>query len=56
MGDPLYGRLDKNFPQASLMLHAHSLAIVLPGADSPSLFKAPLPERFKAIIKKLDNR
>jgi 23S rRNA pseudouridine1911/1915/1917 synthase len=56
LGDPLYGRRDRIFPQASLMLHAHSLAITLPGGEGPSLFKAPLPERFKAIISTLDRR
>jgi 23S rRNA pseudouridine1911/1915/1917 synthase len=32
------------------MLHARTLAITLPGRDAPSLFKAPLPERFREFI------
>jgi len=54
MGDPLYGFTDPLFPQASLMLHARSLAIILPGEDKERIFKAPLPERFTAIIRRLN--
>jgi 23S rRNA pseudouridine1911/1915/1917 synthase len=53
-GDPLYGFTDPLFPQASLMLHARSLAIMLPGEDEERLFKAPLPERFTAMIRRLN--
>jgi len=96
VGDPLYGFSDPLFPQASLMLHARSLAIALPGArarrpfgegapegrgpeegafadcafgEGPPegrppegrlpeerLFKAPLPKRFGAMIRRLDGR
>jgi len=55
-GDPLYGCSDPLFPQASLMLHARSLAIVLPGEDTERLFKAPLPERFVTMIRSLTQR
>jgi 23S rRNA pseudouridine1911/1915/1917 synthase len=53
VGDPLYGSRDPLFPQATLMLHAVSLKITLPGEDDPRLFKAPLPERFHAMIRAL---
>jgi len=53
VGDPLYGSADPMFPQASLMLHAKSLAIILPGEDTKRVFKAPLPERFTAMIRLL---
>jgi 23S rRNA pseudouridine1911/1915/1917 synthase len=53
-GDPLYGSADSLFPQASLMLHAGSLVIVLPGKDTERFFKAPLPERFAAMIRRLN--
>jgi len=53
-GDPLYGIADALFPQASLMLHAKSLAIILPGEDTKRVFKAPLPERFTAMIRGLN--
>jgi len=53
-GDPLYGSADPLFPQVSLMLHARSLSIMLPGEDEERLFKAPLPDRFKAMIRRLN--
>jgi len=56
VGDPLYGSADPLFPQASLMLHARSLAIVLPGEDVERVFKAPLPERFVTMIRRLTRR
>lgn len=53
LGDPIYSRHDGNYPQATLMLHAHRLLIALPGEDRPILFRAPLPERFRALIRSL---
>jgi hypothetical protein len=35
------------------MLHAKSLSIILPGRIEAQTFKAPLPEHFKRMIKKL---
>ena len=55
-GDPLYGFADNVFPDASLMLHSKSLAITLYGDDKPSVFKAPLPERFKTMIQMLNSK
>jgi 23S rRNA pseudouridine1911/1915/1917 synthase len=54
VGDPLYGCAGPLFPQVGLMLHARSLAIVLPGEDTERVFKAPLPERFIAMIRCLN--
>jgi 23S rRNA pseudouridine1911/1915/1917 synthase len=54
IGDPLYGIADTLFPSATLMLHARSLAIVLPGEEEERVFKAPLPERFTAMIRQLE--
>jgi len=55
VGDPLYGLSpDLQFPRASLMLHARSLAITLPGEEGARLFKAPLPRRFAEMIRRLD--
>jgi 23S rRNA pseudouridine1911/1915/1917 synthase len=56
LGDPLYGGADPRFPGASLMLHARSLSILLPGRDKPDLFRAPLPERFRKIIVRCSPR
>ncbi|MDR2717097.1 MAG: RluA family pseudouridine synthase [Treponema sp.] len=54
-GDPLYGFTDDLFPKASLMLHAKSLAIILPGEDTERVFKSPLPERFTVMIHSLND-
>jgi 23S rRNA pseudouridine1911/1915/1917 synthase len=56
LGDPLYGAKDPRFPEATLMLHARRLRIVLPGDDSPREFTAPVPDRFHsltAVLKRL---
>ncbi|MCL2762953.1 MAG: RluA family pseudouridine synthase [Treponema sp.] len=53
-GDPLYGFTDTLFPNASLMLHAKKLAIVLPGETEQRIFKAPLPQRFIGMIQRLN--
>ncbi|MBU0927832.1 MAG: RluA family pseudouridine synthase [Spirochaetes bacterium] len=49
LGDPIYGEPDRRFPEATLMLHALELRIRLPGADEPSVFRAPIPERFRLV-------
>ncbi|RKX76184.1 MAG: RluA family pseudouridine synthase [Spirochaetes bacterium] len=51
LGDPLYSRKDNQFPEATLMLHSWKLSITLPGDDKPRTFRAPLPSRFKEILK-----
>jgi 23S rRNA pseudouridine1911/1915/1917 synthase len=53
IGDDLYGKKDFLFPNASLMLHAKSLAITLPGESEARLFTSPLPDRFAEMIQKL---
>ena len=61
-GDPIYGSRDRRAGElgrqggAGLMLHAWKLAITLPGADKPSLFKAPLPRRFSSLLSALEAR
>ncbi|MDR2471629.1 MAG: RluA family pseudouridine synthase [Treponema sp.] len=64
LGDPLYGKTDPRFPAATLMLHASGLSLVLPNGNalplppdcsgSPVCFRAPAPDRFKAIIRALN--
>jgi 23S rRNA pseudouridine1911/1915/1917 synthase len=56
LGDPIYGKADPGFPGASLMLHAFRLRIRLPGAAEASLFKAPLPARFRRLMAHLEAR
>ena len=56
LGDPIYGRGDPRFPDATLMLHAKSLSIAMPGSASlPETplrtFSAPLPPRFTAFLR-----
>jgi 23S rRNA pseudouridine1911/1915/1917 synthase len=53
VGDPIYAKSDARFPNATLMLHALRLTITLPGAEAPSTFAAPLPERFRTVLRTL---
>lgn len=66
LGDPLYGKKDGLFADASLMLHARLLGIRLPhietredggalkaGKRNVRVFKAPVPLRFKKVLKTL---
>jgi len=54
LGDPVYGSADKLFPDASLMLHSKSLAIIIPGEKEERVFSSPVPNRFAAVMEKLD--
>jgi len=54
LGDPIYGNADKLFPDASLMLHSKSLAIVLPGETEERVFSSQIPRRFTEVIEKLN--
>jgi len=54
LGDPLYGRTDKNFQSATLMLHSRNLSITLIGEKEPRVFSSPIPERFHTVMRKLD--
>jgi 23S rRNA pseudouridine1911/1915/1917 synthase len=56
VGDPVYGFRDPLFPAATLMLHAKSLGIRLPGEQGRRTFKTPLPDRFWPLIRSLENR
>jgi 23S rRNA pseudouridine1911/1915/1917 synthase len=62
LGDPLYGKPDGRFPQASMMLHAKSLSLVIPSAGISAgtalpgeytTFTTPLPERFRKLFRAL---
>jgi len=54
LGDPVYGFSDKLFPDASLILHARRLAIILPGELEKTVFSSPLPDRFYRVTRRLD--
>lgn len=56
LGDDSYGRKDSSFPDATLMLHAYSLTIRLPGEDELRRFRAPLPKKFKETLKAISDR
>jgi 23S rRNA pseudouridine1911/1915/1917 synthase len=56
VGDPIYGRPDRELPGATLMLHAFRLKIVLPGGAEPSLFRAPPPHRMLRLLALLEQR
>lgn len=53
VGDPVYGRPDRRFPGATLLLHALELRIRLPGKVEASVFRAPVPERFRKVAAQL---
>jgi len=55
LGDPLYGRRDERFPEETLMLHARSLSIILPGEAAARAFLSPVPERFRLLIRRLQS-
>lgn len=56
VGDPVYGRKDNKFPEATLMLHAWKLKIRVPGSDEIKLFKAPIPLRMKKLLGKISSQ
>ena len=58
MGDPLYGNFLKGSPfqSASLMLHAYLLKIHIPGKKERMTFKAPVPLRFKKVLRTLHEK
>jgi 23S rRNA pseudouridine1911/1915/1917 synthase len=56
LGDPVYGYRDPLFPAATLMLHAKSLTLTLPGESYRRTFKTLLPDRFRSLIRTLEYR
>jgi len=54
LGDPIYGSVDRIFPDASLMLHSKRLAVILPGEINERNFSSVIPERFIEITAKLN--
>ncbi len=53
LGDPIYGRKDKLFPEATLMLHSRRLELLLPGDTERRSFESPLPVRFRQVLARL---
>ncbi|MCL2441434.1 MAG: RluA family pseudouridine synthase [Treponema sp.] len=54
LGDPIYGKTDKMFTDASLMLHSKKLAIIIPGGTEQRVFSSEMPLRFLNVIEKLN--
>lgn len=54
LGDPIYSNSDKTFKDATLMLHALQLELKHPKTGEKMRFRAPMPNRFKEVIKKVD--
>lgn len=52
LGDPIYSRVDSQFKDATLMLHARVLGIKIPSGEK-RFFVAPVPNRFKKILREL---
>ncbi|MFP4378374.1 MAG: RluA family pseudouridine synthase [Spirochaetales bacterium] len=50
LGDPIYGRSSKHFPDLPLMLHAYRLEIRLLHESERRAFTAALPETFTALL------
>jgi len=56
LGDPLYARRDPRFSDATLMLHARRLAIVIPGEEAPRMFGSPIPARIVEVLHSFSPR
>lgn len=56
LGDPLYGSKNTVFPKATLMLHSRLLALRLSDQEEFTEFKAPVPLRFKKVLKVLHGK
>ncbi|HCS37302.1 MAG TPA: hypothetical protein DIW48_11630 [Sphaerochaeta sp.] len=53
LGDPVYGKPNALFPDSSMMLHALCLEIEHPVTAERMRFTAPMPDRFKVILRSL---
>lgn len=51
LGDPIYGQRKENPQYAFMMLHALSLRIIHPVSHTSLLCTAPMPERFREVLK-----
>jgi len=54
LGDPVYGRRDVRFPEATLMLHALTLTVRLPATGRERTFEAAVPARFRQVLQILE--
>lgn len=56
LGDPIYGKVDSVFPNATLMLHSRQLDIRLPGEKDFTRFNASIPNRFYEVMNELKEK
>lgn len=53
LGDRIYGGAHPRFSAATLMLHAYRLTLRVPNGEHRSTFTAPLPARFREMLRVL---
>lgn len=53
LGDPIYGRPDRRFPEAALMLHARRLELDNPSTGERMKFESREPSRFESVLNAL---
>ena len=53
LGDPIYARRDRELPEATLMLHAWSLEIMIEPDTPTRRFVAPVPAQFVTTVRRL---
>lgn len=53
LGDPIYARKDGSYPDVTLMLHALQLQFNHPATGRRMRFCAPMPQRFKDVLRTL---
>jgi len=53
LGDPVYARKDGSYPGATLMLHSLQLQFDHPATGRRMRFCAPMPQRFKDVLRAL---
>lgn len=56
VGDRVYGQRKLSLPVGRHLLHASQLEILIPGENSPRLFKAPLPDDFQNALDSIQVR
>ncbi|MGL4986715.1 MAG: RluA family pseudouridine synthase [Treponemataceae bacterium] len=53
LGDPIYGKKDHTFAEATLMLHSRRLGIFFENETQQRIFDAPIPPHMKNILREL---
>ncbi len=56
LGDPLYARPDRRFPEERLMLHARRLSVVPRPGGTVETFTAPVAVRFRRVLSRLTSQ